>query len=258
MDSSVEKITSRSNKICIHMKKLGKSKSYRDEHRQFICDGLKLLDEAVSSGIDIDVVISSKTIDFQLPVSTRIYHADEDLIDSISPLQNSQGLLFVCNYPQDSNCDFNIGTHILLDDIQDPGNVGTIIRSAYAFGICSVILTDGCADICNLKTIRASMGAVFRQRIYRLDFDGIMVLKKEGMKFIGAENDDSSIDITKIKLSNVVVIIGNEGQGISKELLTLCDEMVKIPVAEGCESLNAAVAASIIIWEAWSSASTSV
>jgi TrmH family RNA methyltransferase len=184
-----------------------------------------------------------------LPETTRVYYAQDSLIDSLSPLKNSQGLIFSCKYPQSITCDYYSGIHVLLDNIQDPGNVGTIIRSANAFGIDSVILTGGCADIYNPKTIRASMGAIFRQRVTYMNTEDIINLKTKGVNFTGAENRASSKDITKINISNTVILLGNEGQGISNELLTLCDEMIKIPISEDSESLNAAIAASVIMWE---------
>ncbi|MDR2570415.1 MAG: RNA methyltransferase, partial [Oscillospiraceae bacterium] len=119
-----------------------------------------------------------------------------------------------------------------------------------AFGIKSVILTEGCADIYNPKTIRASMGAIFKETVYKMDFNTIYDLKQKGIKFIGATKNIDSIDVKKADLTNVIVVLGNEGQGISNELLELCDEMIRIPISSNCESLNAAIAASIIMWEA--------
>jgi len=142
------------------------------------------------------------------------------------------------------------GTHLLLDNIQDPGNVGTIIRSALAFGIKSVILTEGCADIYNPKTLRASMGATFKQRIISKDINEITELKKSGVRLIGTSSDSTSVNISKTDFSNSIIILGNEGQGISKQLLSLCDEIVTIPLSSDCESINVAAATSIIMWEA--------
>jgi len=246
----MEKITSRSNKVCLHIRKLGKNKSYRDESGQFLCDGKKLLSEAVNSGVEIDVILTSEELEFSFPESTRLYSASESLIDSLSPLKNSQGVLFVCKTFTQQKSDFSSGTHIMLDNIQDPGNVGTIIRSAYAFGIKSVILTGDSADLFNLKTIRASMGAIFKQDINILTSQEIVQLKEDGVRFIGTSGAHGSVDINSADLKNSIIILGNEGQGISKELLDICYEVVKIPLVPDCESLNVAVAASIIMWEA--------
>jgi TrmH family RNA methyltransferase len=133
---------------------------------------------------------------------------------------------------------------------QDPGNVGTILRSAYAFGIDSVMLTESSADLYNPKAVRASMGAIFSQRHCYMDIDGIIRLKQAGAKLIGASNDKTLTDFTKANLKDAIIVLGNEGQGVSDKLLALCDELVTIPLASNCESLNVAVAASVIMWEA--------
>jgi TrmH family RNA methyltransferase len=246
---SMKNITSMSNPICVHIKKLGTSKKYRDEHGEFLCDGLKLLDEAISTGVAINTVLCSMDLERELPVGVNVYKISKSMIDSLSPLKNAQNVLFTCRYIDQDDYDRHQGTYILLDNIQDPGNVGTIIRSANAFDIKSVILTDGCADIYNPKTIRASMGAVFKQHFQKMDLNTIIDFKNKGVKFVGASSETGSLDVRKTILTDVVIILGNEGQGISKELADLCDEMIWIPVSSNCESLNAAIAASILMWE---------
>ena len=245
----MEKLTSRSNPVCVHVKKLGRSKSYREEHGEFLCDGKTLLNEAVQNGADIKIVLTSRDLKVKLPQNTRVYHVREDLIDSLSPLKNSLGLLFTCSFISNDDCDYHKGTHVLLDRVQDPGNVGTIIRNAHAFGVESVMLVEGSADIYNPKTIRASMGAIFKQRICNKTQDKIIELKQSGVKFIGTSNDSDSVDIKQADLRNAVIVLGNEGQGISDSLRKLCEEMVKIPLSSDCESLNVAIAAAIVMWE---------
>jgi len=246
----VEKINSRSNPICVHIKKLGKSKRYRDEQGVFLCDGIKLLDEALKSGVEIETVLFAREADYSLPPETRVYHVQESLIDSLSPLQSPQGVLFTCGMREVNVPDFSKGTHFLLDSIQDPGNVGTIIRCAHAFGVDSLILTEASADIYNPKTIRASMGAIFKQSIMYLDKEKICKLKESGVRFLGASNDSDSVNIKQVILNDSIIILGNEGQGISDGFKKLCSQMMKIPVSSDCESINVAAAASIIMWEA--------
>ena len=245
----MEKITSRGNSVCNHIRKLGKDRKYREDNREFLCDGLKLLNEAVKSKVDIITVLTAEKLPFDIPANTRVYCADEDIIDSLSPLKNSQGLLFTCRINEPYDSDYRHGNHILLDNIQDPGNVGTIIRSAHAFGIESVILTESSADIYNPKSVRATMGAIFRQRFVRKTLNEINSIKQNGVKFIGTSNDNSSTDIEQADLRDSVLILGNEGKGISDELMALCDKMIKIPLSPDCESLNVAIAASIVMWE---------
>ena len=245
----MEKITSRRNPLCMHIKKLGESRSYRESCGEFLCDGEKLLEEALTFGAEITAVLTASRIPFPLSVDTRMCYTDHSIIDSVSPLKNAQDTLFTCKIPQSAESgDCFTGTHILLDGVQDPGNVGTIIRTANAFGIKCVILTGACADPYNPKTVRASMGALFRQRICRLEIAELSRLKELGVRFIGAVPGEKSKDISRVKLSDSIIAIGSEGQGLSEEVLTLCSMKVRIPISTECESLNAAVAAAIIIW----------
>ena len=253
----MEKITSRRNAGCIHVKKLGASRAYRNEHKEFVCDGNKLLREAIGSNAEIVSIFTSSPITYPMPENINVFDISSDILDSLSPLKNSQDVLFVCKVPDSIDVDYQIGTHILLDNIQDPGNVGTIIRSAFAFGIESVILTESCADPHNPKTIRASMGAVFRQQVNILTPEALLGLKRSGTRFIGTSSDRGLPDNTivplrealKLNLNNAIIMFGNEGNGISEDVLALCDEMITIPLAADCDSLNVSVAASIIMWE---------
>jgi TrmH family RNA methyltransferase len=250
MESKMEKLTSRRNPVCVHLKKLGAEKSYREEHKLFLCNGEKLLFEALKSNAGIEIILTSKEITYTLPAGARVYGAQSSLIDSLSPLVNSQGLMFACRFPNIDKRDFTNETNLLLDNIQDPGNVGTIMRSACAFGIGSVILTKGSADPYNPKSIRASMGAIFNQHHCYMNIDGIIKLKKAGARFIGTSNTGDCTDVIEANLDGAIIVLGNEGQGVSGELLALCDDVVTIPLSPGCESLNVAVAASILMWEA--------
>ena len=262
----MEKITSRKNPLAMHVKKLGVSREYRKECGEFLCDGIKLLEEAVKSGAEIIAVLTASNVPFPLPLETRVFYSDRSLIDSLSPLKNAQDTLFTCrvrSIEYMENSEFRIpsselsytasvssGAHILLDGIQDPGNVGAIIRTANALGIRNVLLTNGCADPYNPKTIRASMGAIFRQRFYSMSFSELSKLKEKNVRFIGAVSDDGCKDISSINMSSSIVAIGSEGSGLSDEVLSLCDELLTIPISPKSESLNASVAAAIIMWEA--------
>jgi len=261
----MEKITSRHNPLCVHIKKLGVNRKYRQSSGQFLCDGLKLLEEAADADAEIVSVLTATQIPFPLPLGARVYYTDRSLIDSLSPLKNAQDILFTCNIPNTGQ-ELNTSTaHILLDSVSDPGNVGTIIRTAYAFGIGSVILTGECADPYNPKTVRATMGAVFKQRIHTMSFSELAGIKKKsentprgedagsyenGVTFIGAALGDDCLDISSVGLGGAIIAVGSEGRGLSDEILSLCDKKVMIPIAPGCESLNAAVAAAIAMWEA--------
>ena len=250
----MEIITSRRNPLCMHIKKLGESRSYRYGNGEFLCDGLKLLEEAIGCGVYVSTVLTAEDIPFPLPNGVRVCSADRTLLDSLSPLKNAQSLLFVCRMPAIGN-DVPVAkaveeTFFLLDGIQDPGNVGAIFRSALAFSISGLIMAGACADPYNPKTIRASMGAVFKQRFYTPDYSELEKLRADGAVFAGASPGASSNDISETSLTGKIIAIGSEGCGLSDEIQALCSENVKIPIASGCESLNAAVAASILMWEA--------
>jgi len=168
----------------------------------------------------------------------------------LSPLKNAQDVLFTCAFPQPQDCcEENTGTHILLDGVQDPGNVGTVIRTADAFAINSVLLLGDCADIYNPKTVRASMGAVFRQVVRRASLSDIAGMRERGIRLIGTGANDQLPCVSKVDMSAAVIAIGNEGRGLSLEVESICDEMATIPMAPHSQSLNAAVSAAIIMWE---------
>ena len=248
----MKKLTSRRNPVCVHIKKLGTSSSYRKQCGEYLCDGIKLLEEAVKCGAEIPVVLCSSHIPFPLPLSTQLYYTDFSIIDSLSSLKKPQNVLFTCKIPSapimsDSSA---TGTHILLDGLQDPGNVGTIIRTANALGIDSVMLTGSCADPYNPKAIRGSMGAIFRQNIHNVSQRDLIDFKESGMRIIGAALSDDCRDFTEISYDNAIIAIGNEGSGLSQGVLSICDDTIMIPIAQECESLNAAIAAAIIMAKA--------
>ena len=261
----MEIINSRRNPLCVHIKKLGASRSYREKNGEFLCDGVKLLEEAVKCGADVTVVLTSSNVPFPLHLDTRMCYTDRAVIDSLSPMKNAQDTLFVCRIPKKSYASEigASGAHILLDGVQDPGNVGAVIRTADAFGIKSVILMSECADPYNPKTVRATMGAIFRQDIYQISVQELAMLKEktscngrsdascgEGLRIVGAAAVEGARDIRGVSLKDSILAIGNEGRGLSDEILSLCDDIIGIPISPECESLNAAVAAAIIMWEA--------
>jgi len=246
----MERITSRRNPLCVHIKKLGTDRGYREKSGEFLCDGLKLLSEAERFGAEITSVLTSDHLPFPLPIDTKVYMTDTTLINSISPLKNAQKLLFTCKIPKNDVRGFAGEAAILLDGVQDPGNVGTIIRTASAFDIKNIILSGTCADIYNPKTVRATMGAIFRQNICNMSIDELRLLKESGVTFIGAALGEDSKVFDEVDLRRSLIAIGSEGKGLSEEVLKLCDEKVRIPISQDCESLNAAAAAAILMWSA--------
>lgn len=245
----MEHITSRKNPKIQHLKKLGSSKSYREECGEFLCDGRKLLEEAVSNGAEVLTVAYCGDVPENIPEGVAVLEVPRDIIEYVSPMKTPQDVLFVCKIPNRKVAFVNGGKFIVIEEVQDPGNVGTIMRTARAMGYDSVILLPGCADLYSPKTVRSTMGAIFRQHAFEADLDFIKEMKSNGVTVMGAALAEDSVDIRTVNFENFAVCIGSEGRGLSKELLSLCDKKIIIPMMQECESLNAAMAAGIIMWE---------
>lgn len=246
----IEKITSRKNPYIIHLRALCADGGYRREKREYACDGMKLLCEAVEKGAEIRSVLwNEKAQAAGLGESVRQYEAPEGLYDYVSPMKNSPGPLFTLTMPE-PDAGARITNAIALENVQDPGNIGTVIRTAAALGIDAVILLGACADVFSPKAARATMGAIFRERILYADLEKLEALKKKnGLPLYGAALTASARDIREMELKNAIVAIGSEGRGLSEALLASCDGQLIIPMTAGSESLNAAVAGAIAMWE---------
>lgn len=244
----MEFISSRKNNYIQHLRKLSADRAYRTEQGEYICDGIKTLREAMAFGAEISSVLWKERAE-ETGVSVRQYVAAEELFDYASPMKNSPGPLFTVRMPV-YDAEESLANAVVLENVQDPGNVGTVVRTANAFGVDCVILADACADLYNSKTVRATMGAIFRQKV--LSIPGAKLsefLKSKGLKLYGAALSESSVDVRTVNLKNAAVAIGSEGKGLSDDLLSICDGQIIIPMEENSESLNAAVAASVLMWE---------
>ena len=250
----MERITSRTNPLMTHMRKLSSSAGYRREQGEFVCDSPKLLGEAVQWGAEIVTVVTTDASSLpELPGHVRVVEVPEDVMASVSPMKTPQGVLFTCRLPEtalpqslDGRC------YMVLDGVQDPGNVGTIWRTADAFGCDGLILLPGCADPYGPKTVRASMGAVFRSGVWTASpAEMKAALEKSGIPLYGAALRDDTLDAREVDYARAALAIGSEGRGLSEEMLQLCDKTIRIPMSERCESLNAAIAATVLLWEAY-------
>ena len=216
----------------------------------FLCDGQKLLKEAAAAHMEIMTVLWKENgSPVKETTAVEQYLAPEDLFDYASPMINSPGPLFTVRIPDDPE-DGEIENAIILENVQDPGNVGTVLRTASAFSVGAVVLTGDCADLYGPKTVRATMGAIFRQRVLRLERDELPAwLEKHGLPLYGAALSKNARDLRELDLGRAAVAVGSEGQGLSPELLALCRGEVIIPMDARSESLNAAVAAAVLMWE---------
>lgn len=245
----MERITSMQNPLIKHIRRLQTDRKYRTQSGEFVADGFKLLDEALKWYPHIRTVILHEDHPIPaLPEGIRVAQVPDSLMQSLSEMRTPQGVVFTCALPAQEKLTIDRGT-LLLDRIQDPGNLGTILRTADAFSV-PVLLTNGCADVYSLKTLRASMGAVFRSTPKYAPMEQILELCKENDIPIAATALTSKAkDLSLLDLKNYVIVIGSEGQGICEELLSASHEQIIIPMNERCESLNAAIAAAIVMWQ---------
>jgi len=245
----MDRITSRKNAVITHLRALGAESAYRAASGEYLCDGYKLLDEAVKSGAAITSILWKEGGARAEIACDRQYSAPPELFDYASPMKNSPGPLFSVRRGVWGTSD-PVRSAIVLENVQDPGNVGTVLRTASAFSVDAVVLVGDCADCFSPKTVRATMGAIFRQRVLTLSHEELAPwLKEQGLKLYGAALSERATDVRKVNITHSAIAVGSEGHGLSRELLTLCDGEIIIPMDARSESLNAAVAASVLMWE---------
>ena len=243
-----QRITSRKNPLLQQVKKLLSSGKARKEAGLFVSDGTKLLEEAVKYYPGLETVILSDGIQANLPEHVRVVRVPGDVMESISPMQAPQGALFLCRLPEKTEFIAKPGM-LLLDGIQDPGNLGTMLRTADALGV-PVALLEGCADPYSHKVVRSSMGAVFRTPVVQTTWQQAKEeCEKAGIPVAVTALSERAKDIRCAELTQMAVVIGSEGQGVRKEILDAAQAELIIPMDARCESLNAAIAAAIVMWQ---------
>lgn len=249
---NAEIITSRQNPLMTHLRKLASSRSYRKKSGEYLCDGTKLLAEALKWGAEVKTAVFSEGVDIPpLPDGVRAVRVSEELMRAVSPMETPQGALFTVALPEVQLPETLSGKHYLvLDGVQDPGNVGTILRTADAFDCDGVFLVNACADLYNPKTARATMGAIFRREAYTVTAEELFaLLRKSGVPLYGTALRDDTVPLAEANLARAAVAIGSEGRGLSQQVLDECAKTLKIPMNPRCESLNAATAATVVLWE---------
>ena len=197
-----------------------------------MCDGRKLLGEAQQWHVPVSAVVFCDGEKPPEVPGARLVQVSREMMDYIAPSDTPQGVLAVSTRQETPLPEVLTGSrYILLDSVQDPGNVGTILRTADAFDCDGMFLVGACADLYNPKTVRATMGALFRRPVWRC------ALRCD------------TVDARQVDYTRAAVAIGSEGRGLSEEVLALCDQTIRLPMSERCESLNAAVAAAVLLWE---------
>ena len=230
------------NKRIKELKKLN-LKKYRDQEKMFLIEGSHLIEEAYKSGYLKEVLLEEgESINIDIPIN----YASKNIIKYLSTLYTPSKIIGICEKKKNEIKGNKI---LILDEIQDPGNLGTIIRSAVAFNIDTIILSKDTVDLYSSKVIRASQGMIFKINIVIDSLEEIIpILKEKNYKIIGTKVSDSKELKSLEKMHKFAIIMGNEGKGVKQKVLDLCDEYICIKMNKNCESLNVAIATSIILY----------
>ena len=247
----MEIITSRRNPLISDFRRLAGEREERRSLGLYLGQGHKLLSEAIQNHAPVETVLycgEAPTV----PAGVRLQPVSSDILAYVSPMKSAPELLFSCRLPEE-NAPMK-GRILLAENMQDPGNVGTMIRTAAAFGFDGVLLAGACADPWGPKAVRASMGAVFRLAI-REETDTEKAtehLHEAGVPIYAAALSEETLTAGRFPFpGSLALAIGNEGHGLSETLLRAADKIVRIPMAPGAESLNAAAAAAVLMWEVY-------
>ena len=240
-------ITSKANSVVKNAKKLHQKK-YRKS--AYLIEGWHLFEEAVQAGVTIEKIFALESYRDQLAAFPQTVWVSEDILLDLADSQTPQGIVAVVQKEEVGQADFRQGKFLFLEDVQDPGNVGTIIRTADAAGFTGVIVSDKSADIYSLKTLRSMQGSHFHLPIYLMPSQALLKETKEAaIPVLATTLSKDSIDYRELPpIENFVLVMGNEGQGISPLMAESADQLVHISMKGQAESLNVAVAAGILIF----------
>lgn len=252
-------ITSKDNEIIKNIRKL-KEKKYRDANNEYLIEGIKLIKEAVEEKAKIKLIvvceesIEDGDIDQKLLYEIAKYdciYVNKKVFSILTDVQNPQGILAVIEKKNnEENINYKEDIIVVLDGIQDPGNLGTILRTIDSVGLSQVIVSKETADSYNPKVVRSTMGAIFRVNVIESEdlLQTLKNLKKHKYKIM-ATSLETNNSIYDVEYNKKVIVIGNEANGVSKNVLEYADEKIKIPMLGKTESLNASVETSIILYE---------
>ncbi|WP_216734004.1 TrmH family RNA methyltransferase [Streptococcus oralis] len=240
-------ITSKANSVVKNAKKLHQKK-YRKS--AYLIEGWHLFEEAVQAGVTIEKVFALESYRDQLVAFPQTIWVSEEILLDLADTQTPQGIVVVIQKEEVGLPDLHQGKYLFLEDVQDPGNVGTMIRTADAAGFTGVIVSDKSADIYSLKTLRSMQGSHFHLPIYRMPLVSFVEeAKKSNLPILATTLSRESKDYRELSsLENFVLVMGNEGQGISSVMAESADQLVHIGMKGRAESLNVAVAAGILMF----------
>lgn len=255
---NMRRIESKDNPLIRRLSRLAGERKFRRTQGEMVCEGEKLLREALSSGIPVTEVVLGETRQLDTGLleqaerqGARLTEVPESLLARLSNVETPQGLAFVCRQPTVSLERLEQAQRVLvLDGLQDPGNLGTILRTADAFALDGIILCEGCVDPVSPKVVRATMGAIFRIPIAMATLEQTAAwLEARRIPLYATALSQSSVPLTQVCLDRAAVLIGNEGRGVSERGLQLSQKQLIIPMAGRAESLNASIAAAIVMYE---------
>mgnify|MGYP001739894752 len=240
-------ITSKANSVVKNAKKLHQKK-YRKS--AYLIEGWHLFEEAVQAGVRIEKIFALESYRDQLAAFPQTIWVSEDILRDLADTQTPQGIVAVIQKEEVGLPDFSQGKFLFLEDVQDPGNVGTMIRTADAASFTGVIVSDKSADIYSLKTLRSMQGSHFHLPIYRMSLASFVEeAKKSNLPILATTLSKESKDYRELSpLKNFALVMGNEGQGISSVMAESADQLVHIGMKGRAESLNVAVAAGILMF----------
>lgn len=255
----MQTITSKDNELIKHIRKL-KDKKYRDESNEYVVEGVKLVEEAVKENAKIKqiIVCEDTTRTYEIPTHIMLEIARYECIsvsnkifNIITQVTNPQGIMAIIEKnAQNAKIDYTQDIIVVLDDVQDPGNLGTILRTVDSIGLNQIIVSKGTADAFNSKVVRSTMGAIFRIKIIEVEnlAQAIKEMRKHHFKLMVTSLQTKN-SIYDIDFNKKIIVIGNEANGVSKEIQDMADEKAKIPMLGRTESLNASVAAGVVMYE---------
>lgn len=252
-------LTSRDNALIKEFVKLSGDAKARKKSGRFVIEGARLCEDAALSGVSIIAAFATAASKERYERQWRTveenarmtYDVSEALSRHLSDTDSPQGVFCLCELPTRELFEVDVhGVYAALEDVQDPGNLGTILRTAEAFGVDGVLLSKGCCDLYNPKVLRASMGGVFRLPIAVADdFVGTLAAWRQRLPVLASVVDTDAVPVTKAPKNGAVIVVGNEGNGMSASAVEACSMRVTIPMDGRAESLNASMAAGILLWE---------
>ena len=256
-------ISSKDNEFIKHIKKL-KEKKYRDEYSEFIIEGIKLVKEAIQEKQNITQIVICDDCEKNLKLTkeemyeiakNNCIYVTKKIFETLTDVNSPQGILAIVKKPKinkeiNQEINYNEDIIVALDDIQDPGNLGTILRTIDSIGLKQIILSKNTADCYNPKVVRSTMGAIFRIKIIQSEDLEETLKEIQKHKFeIVVSHLKTNNSIYDLNYKNKVIVIGNEANGVEEKIVKIADKKIKIPMLGKTESLNASVATGIILYE---------